>query len=366
MSLQQCHRDAKPLPCSVIASLYSDILCQVCMGFPKLFKFVCGSMPPCPAQFARSNAAYPKHLASTYTWLGNKSYARWEILCSGDENVTPDKTRSTEGRFLSDKEHGILHLQVLHMLFLLSLQRFMNVIFQGTECCNRGWAGYCVSPGTRRVSLIHVGIYVLGLFDIISPVCKCLIDDLSCERLAKSIVQRTPLRELRLGDLNLAETPSPDMPAPGIRSNAYGKAPPKVHSSCRTIRRVLVESPETNTSSRRSSWRGDNAHEHSPYKASVSNTPYQPSLGDNLTPCFRESLMSPQHFLLWRLAKKEYLTSELISKSEDTMCKSESYVSFFESLSVQCLQTALVSTIRASSHDFECCGFWQGLSSMTL
>ena len=46
---------------------------------------------------------------------------------------------------------------------------------------------------------------------------------------------------------SVAPTPSPKVLAPGIRLDGHGKVPPRVPSSCRTIRRVLVESPESST-----------------------------------------------------------------------------------------------------------------------
>ncbi len=43
---------------------------------------------------------------------------------------------------------------------------------------------------------------------------------------------------------SVAPTPSPSVLAPGIRLEGQGKAPPRVPSPCRTIRRVLVASPD--------------------------------------------------------------------------------------------------------------------------
>ena len=59
-------------------------------------------------------------------------------------------------------------------------------------------------------------------------------------RLSK-FVQRTP--GASGGPPSVAATPSPDVPAPGIRHDLHGRAPPRVPTSCRTIRRVLVDSP---------------------------------------------------------------------------------------------------------------------------
>lgn len=44
---------------------------------------------------------------------------------------------------------------------------------------------------------------------------------------------------------SIAPTPSPGMPAPGLQLNTQGRPPPRVPTSCRTIRRVLINSPES-------------------------------------------------------------------------------------------------------------------------
>ena len=104
---------------------------------------------------------------------------------------------------------------------------------QGTELAQSPSQVLFVSDGQRGTLSLQVGCNTINM------ACHSLRQN--PQLTFSKFVQRTP--GASAGPPSVAATPSPDVPAPGIRHDLHGRAPPRVPTSCRTIRRVLVDSP---------------------------------------------------------------------------------------------------------------------------